>query len=46
VRHGSEIADVLITYPGDFTAQMLEYAEAARPQREEMLRLIASEQRA
>jgi dipeptidyl-peptidase III len=45
VRHGSEIADVLITYPGDFTAQMLEYAEAARPQREEMLRLIASEQR-
>jgi len=44
VRHGSEIADVLITYPGDFTAQMLEYAEAARPQREEMLRLIASEQ--
>jgi dipeptidyl-peptidase-3 len=45
VRDGSEIADVIITYPRDFTAQMLEYAEATRPERDEMRRLIAAEQR-
>ena len=44
VRDGAEIADVTITYPGDLTTQMLEYAEATRPEREEMLRLIAAEQ--
>ena len=43
VHDGSEIVDVTITYPGDFTAQMLEYANATRPAREEMLRQIAAQ---
>jgi dipeptidyl-peptidase-3 len=45
VHDGSAIVDVTITYPRDFTAQMLEYAAATRPERDEMLRLIAAEQR-
>ena len=44
VHDGSDVADVAITYPRDFTAQMLEYANATRPEREEMLRQIAAEQ--
>jgi len=43
VHDSSEIVDVTITYPGDFTAQMLEYANATRPAREEMLRQIAAQ---
>ncbi len=44
VHDGSDVVDVAITYPRDFTAQMLEYANATRPEREEMLRQIAAEQ--
>ena len=35
------IIDVAICYPHDFTAQMLEYADATRTERETMLRAIA-----
>ena len=35
--------DVAISYPRDFTAQMLEYADATRTEREAMLRSIAEE---
>ena len=31
VHDGSDVVDVAITYPRDFTAQMLEYANATRP---------------
>jgi dipeptidyl-peptidase III len=44
VYDGSGIVDIAITYLRDFTAQMLEYANATRPEREEMLRQIAAEQ--
>jgi hypothetical protein len=38
------LADVTISYPRDFTAQMLAYADATRVEREAMLRVIAAEQ--
>jgi hypothetical protein len=37
------LADATISYPGDFTAQMLAYADATRAEREVMLRVIAAE---
>jgi dipeptidyl-peptidase III len=39
------VIDVAITYSHDFAAQMLEYANATRTEREAMLRSIAEEQR-
>jgi dipeptidyl-peptidase III len=44
--HGQDgvIRDVEITYPRDFTAQMLEYADATRTERLSMLKAIAEEQ--
>jgi dipeptidyl-peptidase-3 len=37
------LADATISYPRDFTAQMLAYADATRAEREAMLRVIAAE---
>jgi dipeptidyl-peptidase-3 len=41
---GGVIVDVGVTYPRDFTVQMLEWADATRTEREAMLSAIAEEQ--